>query len=76
MCLNEKTIGYDRSKAAQRGNETELPEFFSKIEIKFDAAKIFLSVTDGEVALDWQFDRSEYDHNYRHKKETRHNSFP
>ena len=75
MCLNEKTIGYDRSKSAQRGNEAELPEFFSKIEIKFDAAKIFLSVTDGEIVLDWQFDRPEYDQNHGHEKETRHNSF-
>ena len=44
MCLNEKAIGYDRSKSAQGGNETELPEFFSKIEIEFDAAEIFLSM--------------------------------
>ena len=51
MCLNEKTIGYDRSKSAQRGNEPELPEFFSKIEIKFHAAKIFLSVTDGKIVF-------------------------
>jgi hypothetical protein len=76
MCLNEKTIGYDRSKAAQRGNETELPEFFSKIEIKFDAAKIFLSMTDGEIVLDWQFERPEHDQNHGRQKETRHNSFP
>jgi len=76
MRLNEKTIGYDRSKAAQRGNETELPQFFSKIEIKFDAAKIFLSMTDGEIVLDWQFDRPEHGQNHGHEKETRHNSFP
>jgi hypothetical protein len=76
MCLNEKTIGYDRSKSAQRGNEPELPEFFSKIEIKFDAAKIFLSVTDGKIVFDWQFDRPEHDQNHGHENETRHNSFP
>jgi len=44
MCLNEKTIGYNRSKSAQGSNEAELPELFSKIEIEFDAAKIFLSM--------------------------------
>ena len=76
MRLNEKTIGHDRSKAAQRGNETELPQFFSKIEIKFDPAKIFLSMTDGEIVLDWQFDRPEHGQNHGHEKETRHNSFP
>ena len=63
MRLNEQSIGDDRSKSAQRGDEAELSEFFTQIEIKFDATKMFLSMDDSEIALDWQFDRPEDDQN-------------
>jgi hypothetical protein len=59
MCLNEKTIGDDRPKSAQGSDETELPEFFSKIEIKFNAAKIFLSMLRKNGPFHGQFDCAE-----------------
>jgi hypothetical protein len=74
--LNEKCIGYDRSKSAQRGDESELAKFFAKIEIKRDTAEMFLSMDCGEVALDWQFKRPQHHQNYKDKKRTDHNSFP
>ena len=63
MRLNKQSIGDDRSKSAQRGDEAELSEFFTQIEIKFDATKMFLSMDDSEIALHWQFDRPEDDQN-------------
>jgi len=55
MRLNEKTIGDDCSKSTQGSNETELPEFFSKIEIEFDAAEIFLSMLRENYLFRGQF---------------------
>ena len=45
--LNEKCIGYDRSKSAQRSDESELAKFFAQIEIKRDTAEMFLSMDCG-----------------------------
>jgi hypothetical protein len=42
--LEEQTIGDNGSKSAKRGHESELPKLFAKIEIEFDAAKMFLPV--------------------------------
>ena len=53
MSLDEKPVRDDRSKSAQGGNETELPEFFAQIEIKFDAAEMFLAMERRQVALNW-----------------------
>src|SRR6266404_401450 len=64
MRLDEEPVGDDRSKSAQGGYETELPEFFAKIEIKLDAPKMFLSMARSEVALDWQFDRPDREQCY------------
>ena len=76
MRLDEEPIGDDRSKSAQRGNETELPEFFAEIEIKLDAPQMFLPMKCGEVALDWQFESPERDQDRQHQKAPDHNSFP
>ena len=76
MCLNEKTIGDDRPESTQRGNEAELSEFFTQVEIKFDPAKMFLSMDDSEIPLDWQFNRPDHDQSYEHEKETHYSSFP
>jgi hypothetical protein len=53
-----------------------LAKFFAKIEIKLDAAEMFLSMDCGEVALDWQFERPKRRQDYEHKKGADHNSFP
>jgi len=76
MRLNKKRVGHDGSKSAQRGNESELAEFFAKIEIKLNAAEMFLSMECGEVALDWQFEPPKRHQDYEHKKRAYHNSFP
>jgi len=76
VSLDEEAVGDYPSKSAQGGNETELPEFFAKIEIKLDTPKMFLSMKCGEVALDWQFEHSERDQNCQHEKSSYHNSFP
>ena len=76
MRLDEEPVGDDRSKSAQGGYETELPEFFAKIEVKLDAPKIFLSMACSEVALDWQFDRPDRDQECHHQSDPHHNSFP
>ena len=57
-------------------DEAELSEFFTQIEIKFDAAKMFLSMDDGEIPLDWQFDRPDRDQDCHHQSDPHHNSFP
>jgi hypothetical protein len=51
VCLDEKRVSDDRSKSAQGANETELSNFFAKIEIKFDATKMFLAMLRRQVAL-------------------------
>ena len=76
VCLNEKRVGDDRSKPAQGGDETELPKFFAKIEIKFDAAEMFLSMKRRQVALDRQFERAEHNQNRQRDEDPHHNSFP
>jgi hypothetical protein len=76
MRLDEEPVGDDRSKSAQGGYETELPEFFAKIEIKLDAPKMFLSMARSEVALDWQFDRPDRKQGCHHQSDPYHNSFP
>jgi len=53
-----------------------LSEFFTQVEIKFDPAKMFLSMDDSEIPLDWQFNRPDHDQNYEHEKETHYSSFP
>jgi hypothetical protein len=76
MRLNEKSIGNNRSKSAQGGDESELPDFLSEIEIKFDASEMLLSMDRSQVALNWQLERSECDQSYQHEKDAYHNSFP
>ena len=76
MCLNEKSVCDDRSKSAQCGDEAELPELFSKIEIKFNAAKIFLSMLRENVSFHGQLDCAEGEEPQDNQSETDHNSFP
>jgi hypothetical protein len=76
VCLDEKPVGDDRSKSAQGGNETELPNFFAQIEIEFDAAKMFMAVQPRQVALNWQFERPERNQNRQRDDSPYHNSFP
>jgi hypothetical protein len=76
VCLDEQPVGHDRSKAAQRGNETELPKFFAKIEIKFNAAEMFLTMERRKVALNRQSERPERDQDCEGDKGPHHNSFP
>ena len=76
MRLNEKSIGDNRSKSAQGGNESQLPDFLSEIEIKFDASEMLLSMDRGQVALNWQLERSKCDQSDQHEKDAYHNSFP
>jgi hypothetical protein len=76
MRLNEKSIGDNRSKSAQGGNEPELPYFLSEIEIEFDASEMLLPMDRGQVPLNWQLERSECDQSYHYEKEAYHNSFP
>jgi hypothetical protein len=64
VCLNEKSVSDDRPKAAQGGNETELAKFFAKIEVKFDATKMFMAMQRGQVVLKRQFERSERNQNH------------
>ena len=76
MRLNEKSIGDNRSKSAQGGNESQLPDFLSEIEIKFDASEMLLSMDRSQVALNWQLKRSECKQSYEREKGAYHNSFP
>jgi hypothetical protein len=74
--LNEKSVGHNRSKSAQGGNESQLPDFLSELEIKLDASEMLLSMDRSQVALDWQLERSEGKQSYQHEKGAYHNSFP
>jgi hypothetical protein len=76
VCLNEKRVSDDCPKSAQGSNETELPKLFAKIEIKFDATKMFVAMQRRQVALNWQFERTERNQNRQHDDSPYHNSFP
>jgi hypothetical protein len=76
MRLDEKSIGDNRSKSAQSCDESELPEFFAKIEIKFDAPEMFLPVKNREIAFDRQFEQAHHDQHGQRDQASRHNSFP
>jgi hypothetical protein len=76
MRLNEKSIGNNGSKSAQGGNESELPDFLSEIEIKRHASEMLFSMNRRQVALNWQLEHSECDQSYHHEKGAYHNSFP
>ena len=76
MRLDEERISDDRAKSAQSGDKSELPEFFAKIEVEFDAAEMFLPVKSCKVAFDRQFEQA-YDDEYRqYDQAARYNSFP
>jgi hypothetical protein len=60
MRLDKKSIGDDCSKPAQCGDESELPKFFTKIEIELDAAEMFLPVKGREIAFDRQFEQAHH----------------
>jgi hypothetical protein len=74
--LDEQTIGDNGSKSAQSGDESELPKLFAKIEIKFDAAEMFLPVKNREIAFDGQFEQAHHDQHRQRDQASRHNSFP
>jgi hypothetical protein len=74
--LDEQTIGDNRSKSAQCGDESELPEFFAKIEIEFDTAEMFLPVKSRKIAFDRQFEQAHHDQHRQRDQASRHNSFP
>ena len=76
MCLDEKRVSDDCSKSAQGSNEPELAKFFAKIEVKFDATKMFMAMQRRQVALNRQFDRAKRNQNRQHDKNPDHNSFP
>jgi hypothetical protein len=76
MRLDEKRVCDDRPKSTQGSNETELPKLFAKIEVKFDAAKMFLAMQRREVAFNWQFDAPHGKQNRQRDKKPYHNSFP
>jgi len=76
MRLDEKSIGDNRSKSAQCGDESELPKFFAEIEIEFDAAEMFLPVKIRKIAFDRQFQQAHYDQHRQRDQASRHNSFP
>jgi hypothetical protein len=76
VSLNEKSVSHDRPKSAQGRNKTELPKFFAKIEIKFDATKMFLLVQRRQVVLNRQFEGAKRNQNRQHDKKPYHNSFP
>ena len=76
MCLNEKHIGNDRSKSAQGGDETELAKLFSKIQIKFDTAKMFLPVLREDGAFRGQLNCAESEEDQDNQNDTDHNSLP
>jgi hypothetical protein len=50
--LEKKCIGDNGSKSAQSSDESELPEFFAKIEIEFDAAEMFLPAKSRKIMFD------------------------
>jgi hypothetical protein len=76
MRLDEKRVGDDGAKATQRSDESELAEFFAKIEIEFDAAEMFLPVESGEIVFYRQFDQAHYDQYCERDQAPGHNSFP
>jgi len=52
--LDKKRIGDDGSKSAQRSDESQLPDFFTKIEVEFDATEVFLPVKNSKIVFDRQ----------------------
>ena len=74
--LDKKCVRHDRSKPAQGRDESELSDFFAKIEIEFDAAEMFLSMKRRQVAFNWQFERADRDQYSQHGYGPHHNSFP
>jgi len=53
-----------------------LAEFLAKIEIKFDATEMFLSVESRKVTFDWQFKQTHHDQYRQRDQPSGHNSFP
>jgi hypothetical protein len=76
VCLDEKRVSDDRSKSAQGSNEAELAKFFAKIEIKFNAAKMFLTMKRRQVVLDWQLDSAKCNQHRQRYQAPHYNSFP
>ena len=76
VCLDEQGIGDNCAKSAECRNKSELPEFFAKIEVKFDAAEMFLPVKGRKIAFDRQLKQTQYDQHPRRDQASRHNSFP
>ena len=76
MRLDKESIGDNCSKPAQRGDESELPDFFAKIEIEFDAAEMFLPMKSRKIAFDRQFEQAHHDQHRQRDQASRHNSFP
>jgi hypothetical protein len=76
MRLDEQTISDNGSKSAQRGDESELPELFAKIEIEFDATEMFLTVKSCQIAFDRQFEQAHHDQHRQRDQASRHNSLP
>jgi hypothetical protein len=76
MRLNEESVGDNGSKSAQCGDESQLPEFLTKIEIEFDAAEMFLPIKSCQIAFDRQFEQAQHDQYGQRDQPSRHNSFP
>jgi hypothetical protein len=74
--LDEQSIGDDCSKAAQCGDESELPEFLAEIEIEFDAPEVFLPVKRRKIAFDGQLEQAHHNQHPKRDQAARHNSFP
>jgi hypothetical protein len=67
MRLNEKNIGYQRAKAAQRGNESELADLLAQTKIELGGAKTQSLVRRGKLAFDRQLDAAEREQDHEHE---------
>ena len=76
MRLDKKGIGDNCAKPAQRGDESQLPEFFAKREVEFDAAEMFLPMKSRKIAFDRQFEQAHRNQDPKRDQASRHNSFP
>jgi hypothetical protein len=54
VCLDKKKIGKHRAEPTQRGDESELADFFTEIEI-YDIGKLQLPVLERERSLRGKF---------------------
>ena len=75
MRFDEKKISDDRAKSAECSHKSELPEFFTKIEIQH-FAELHLPMLSRNCALGRKLHYAEREQHRQRENNPAHNSFP